>query len=47
MPRGAEYVGESAHSDNAIEAGETKAHGVPKDSANVRSSLMRPDGPFN
>ncbi|KAJ5649284.1 uncharacterized protein N7484_003007 [Penicillium longicatenatum] len=33
MPRGAEYDNGIPQSDNAIEAGETKAHGVGNDNA--------------
>ncbi|KAG8528195.1 uncharacterized protein KY384_007112 [Bacidia gigantensis] len=38
MPRGAEYAGAPPASDNAIEAGETKAHGVPHGDADGPSS---------
>lgn len=38
MPRGAEYANAPAQSDNAIEAGENKAHGT----SGVRPPLLSP-----
>ena len=40
MPRGAEYAGEPVQSDNPIEAGETKAHGVPHGDSDVRQMCL-------
>lgn len=35
MPRGSEYADAPAQSDNAIDAGENKAHGVGNDNAGL------------
>ncbi|KAL4894803.1 hypothetical protein BDV59DRAFT_164323 [Aspergillus ambiguus] len=50
MPRGAEYDDGVPHSDNAIEAGETKIHGANPDNAGlnrVNKVAELPDADFH